>query len=108
MYAAMEKGEQAVARRLVKTALKMGYQVSVHDGGSKWSPKFTTFGAAWAWLGEMDEDQILLFDASDNRVGWIFLGWGNEPDGSELIADHTSNAAIHAVVDAALKRKSGE
>jgi len=108
MYKAMGKGEQAVARRLVKSALKMGYQISVHDGGSKWSPKFITFGAVWVWLGEMDEDQILLFDASDNLVGWIFLVWGNEPDGSELIADHTSNDAIAAVVDAALKRKSGE
>jgi hypothetical protein len=107
MYSKMEKGEQAVARRLVKTALKMGYRVSVHDG-VKWSPKFTTYGMAWSWLGEMDEDNIILFDANDNRVGWIFLVWGNEPDGSELIADHTSNNAIAAVVDAALKRKSGE
>lgn len=107
MYSKMEKGEQAVARRLVKSALKMGYRVSVHDG-EDWSPPSDEFFVIWDDLGEMDEDNIILFDANDTRVGWIMLVWGNEPDGSELISDHSSNDAIDAVVDAALKRKSGE
>ncbi len=107
MYAELNKGEQRVARRLVKAALAEGYSIAVHDG-EEWSPRSTTFYEIWDDIGETDEDQMLFFDATGTKVGWMLLVWGNDPDGEELIADHTANVAMGKLADAALKRKSGE
>ena len=100
MYEAMSKGEQKVARRLVKAAIKLGYIVSVFDG-EEWSPRFRTFDAAWAWMGNTGEDQIRFFDAAGNQVGWMFLAWDNDPDGQDLIADYTANVAMEKLYRAA-------
>lgn len=92
-------GERRVAERVVAHALASGCTLSVNDG-EEWTVKqsrsaIEVLGA----LGTTGEDTIRLRNgASGERLGSVYLVWGNAADGSELIADHTDNAGINALV----------
>jgi len=94
-------GERGVATRLVRAAINAGYTVSVYDGG-EWtvgtSRKEREVLAAMATTGE---DTLRFRDGTGERIGDAWLIWGNDLDGSELIADHTDNDAIAALVQQA-------
>lgn len=95
-------GEARRARKLVRDALARGYCVSVNDGEEttvKLSRDFATITEALCTTGEdtltmhrwIDQGEGMGFAASP--VGGFWLIYGNDADGSELIADHTDNAA---------------
>lgn len=107
MYSELSKGEQRAARHLIKAALELGYSISVNNG-DEWSPRFSAFHDVWDEIGETETDNLLFFNAEGNKVGWMLLVWGNDPDGSELITDHTSNTAMDNLINAARSRQSGE
>lgn len=94
-------GERGVATRLVRAAIHAGYTVSVYDGG-EWtvasSRKEREVLAAMATTGE---DTLRFRNSAGERVGDAWLIWGNDPDGEELIADHTDNDVMQALYDAA-------
>jgi hypothetical protein len=86
--------EARVARKLVREALRRGYTVSVNDsldGDGEWVVRRSTsirdICSALATTG----GDILRFRRTDRPESYIsfVLVWGNDPDGSELIADHT-------------------
>ena len=91
-------GEAKIARRLVDTALKAGYALSVCDG-EEWTVKRSTDRAViLAALGTTDQDKINLRDEHGQAHGTFLLVYGNARDGSELIADHTDNGACNDIV----------
>lgn len=91
-------GEAKVARTLIDVILGSGYLVSVFDG-EEWVVKFEEDkDTILAALASTEEDVIGVRTRQHGRVGHINLIWGNAEDGSELIADHTSNDAIDDVV----------
>lgn len=93
-------GERGTATRLVRAALKAGYTVSAYDE-EEWTVKRSDSEAAiLPALGGTDTT-TLHFRRDGEMVGLIVLIWGNDPDGSELIADHTDNDAMQALYDAA-------
>lgn len=85
-------GEARVARRLVRAALAAGYTISVNDG-EEWTVKRSTRERAILdALATTGGDLLRLrLPASAEAVGSFWLIYGNDPDGSELIADHTDN-----------------
>lgn len=85
-------GEARVARRLVRAALAAGYTISVNDG-EEWTVKRSTREREILdALASTGEDMLRLrLPASGEAVGSFWLVYGNDPDGSELIADHTDN-----------------
>ena len=85
-------GERRVARKLVAHIL--GHDkatISVNDG-EEWTVKRSRRAEEIASaLCTTGEDTIRWYDEAGDAVGSFLLVWGNEDDGSELIADHTDN-----------------
>lgn len=97
-------GERRTARKLVRAALAQGYVLSVFDGEG-WTVKRSADAAAiLAALATTDEDTLRIRRADGTSAGLIMLVWGNDPDGSELIADYTDNDDCNALYEAARGR----
>lgn len=102
-----QPGEAKMARALVRTALAKGYAVSVNDGEETTVTRSTDRDAILAALASTDADCLTIHRADFNNAsghhvaGSLYLVWGNEPDGSELIADHTDNPAMQWLYDTA-------
>lgn len=94
-------GERGVATRLVRAAINAGFTVSVYDG-EEFTVKFSKSEAViLPALASTESDVLVIRDGAGERVGDLCLIWGNDPDGEELIADHTDNDAMQALYDAA-------
>lgn len=99
-------GERKAARKLVRAARAAGYLVSVWEGEDwaiRQSDKETAILQA---LGSTGQDRLDFIQPAANaadtptRAGWALLIYGNDPDGSELVADCQDNEATRALVDA--------
>lgn len=100
MTTAMEhatEGERWYARKLVRNLLSRGLSVSVSDGDEWTVVRSRKEGEILEALATTDADEIVASDDAGTRKGWFFLVWGNDPEGTELIADYTSNQLCEAV-----------
>ena len=90
-------GERRVVTRLLAAAFSRGYTISVNDG-EEWTVKNSSSSdeitAALATTG----GDTLLIRSDEGIIGRIYLVWGNEADGSELIADYTDTLLIAQLV----------
>ena len=90
-------GERRAVTRLLAAVLRRGYTVSVNDG-DEWTVKNSSSSdeicAALATTGE----DILLIRSDEGILGRIYLVWGNDPDGEELIADFNDEPEINRLV----------
>ena len=102
MVKAMEyasDGERCYARKLVRNLLSRGLSVSVFDGGEWTVVRSRKEGEILEALATTDMDELIASDDAGARKGWFQLIWGNDPDGSELIADCTNNDLCTRVCD---------
>lgn len=91
-------GEQETARKLVAEILARGYTLSVHDGEEWTVQKSRDASAILGALATTDSDTLRLKTPEGlMTAGDILLIWGNARDGSELIADHTSNERMNDI-----------
>ena len=101
-------GEAKVARRLVRLCMERGFAISVHDG-EEWAVKRSQDRAAiLAELATTDMTTVKVWRPLEGEAatawapgGSFLLVWGNEPDGSELIADHTDNELCNELAELA-------
>ena len=94
MYKELPDHNKVELEAFVDVVLGAGYQLSVYDGMDVWSDATDDRTEAIDMLGEMDSDQVNVFD-NGNFVGWFWLVYGNEP--GVLIADHTDNDACEGI-----------
>lgn len=102
MYHGISKGEQQTASRLVDRILASHYEVSVFDEETWAISRSTDKAAILDAMGNTSEDILKLHDANgmnQGKGGTILLVWGNAPDGSELVADHSDNDKIRHIVE---------
>lgn len=100
MVKAMEyatAGERAVARKLVRNLISRGLSVSVFDGEEMTVKRSRKEGEVLEALATTEADQLIVRNDDWEKVGWFLLVWGNEEDGSCLIADHSDNQLCEAV-----------
>lgn len=100
MIKAMEHataGERWYARKLVRNLLSRGLSVSVNDGEEWTVVRSRKEGEILEALATTDTDQLIASDDAGERKGWFLLVWGNEEDGSCLIADHSDNQLCDTV-----------
>ena len=90
--------ERGVTNRLVSAALKRGYLISVYDGEDWVVRRSFTRHDILSALCTTEHDVLRLSHPDETAIGNIWLIWGNEPDGSELIADYTDNQIISDLV----------
>lgn len=100
-------GEARVVRKLVRAALAAGYAIGVNDG-EEWTVKrSTSTKVIFDALATTGEDVIRISAADPCKtVGWHSAGsfeliYGNDPDGSEVISDHSDNEVCEALYKAA-------
>lgn len=90
-------GERRMAKRLIKECLARGYTISLYNG-EEWTVKLashkTTILNAMASTGE---DTIRIRDDKGNNLGVFSLIYGNNPDGTELIADFSDNEICDSI-----------
>lgn len=93
--------EAAKAASIVDSALSRGWTVSLndsHDGSESWTVKRSTDRAAiLSAMNSTDGDFLLFRDAEGNRIGFVSLIYGNDPNGSELVADHSAEGPVAAM-----------
>lgn len=79
--------ERMIADRLVAHLLRRGYLLDVNDGEETVLHKADTFDAVWKAMFSSDEDYLTVRDATGERVGAIWLIWGN---GFDVISDYST------------------
>lgn len=100
--------ELKAAARLIRALLRAGASVSVCDG-EVWTVKRSRdFDEVFGAIATTGEDTIRGWFPEEENGGQasvsFWLIWGNAPDGSELIADHTvSERADRILSDAGLQ-----
>ena len=97
MYNKRPRGEIVAAARIVQIALDEGYSITVHDGEEIALRKSRDDKAILSAMGETDSDTLHLYEPSGVRIGAFALIYGNAPNGTELVADHTDNATMDAM-----------
>lgn len=90
-------GERAYARKLVRNILSRGWHIGVHDGEERTVHHSRKESEILDALATTEMDELLVTDASGKRVGWFMLIWGNDPDGSELVADCSANDLCESI-----------
>lgn len=93
-------GERATAQALIRAILTTGHTISVWDGGATTLRYAKSPQTILQSLCTTEEDVLRLHDASRRPVGFFRLIYGNDPDGSELIADHSDNALCESIAAA--------
>lgn len=81
--------ERRIASRLVRDAVRAGYQLSIDYGDGEMGP-FSTVEAIKGVMFQGDDDRVYYYK-NGTRVGWVWLVYGN--DGWDVISDYTTNLA---------------
>lgn len=102
------EGEARVAHRLVDELLDRGYSVAVHDGCEVALPRSRDSAEIVGALCTTGEDNLIVFDADNHRLGTFQLIYGNAHDGSELIADWVIAEAGHPLFEEIANAATGE
>jgi hypothetical protein len=93
-------GEQAHARALVRWLLNRNLSVQVKDEEETLLAPSTDEKAILAELAHSGENFLRAFNQAGDHVGTFYLIWGNDPDGSELVADCSANDLCDEACDA--------
>lgn len=80
--------EGRICSKLVKHALASGYVVSVHDGEEWAVSKSSKYTEIMADIFTTDENTVVFHDKDGNRIGSVFLVFGN--DGYDVMADQSA------------------
>lgn len=96
----MHSSELSEACRLCKVILKQGYSITVNDGEEDVVSRSKNMSDIRAALFSTDEDYLYVYgDDPKNHLGCIYLVYGNMPDGSEVVCDHSTTPAITRIMN---------
>lgn len=92
--------EKKILELIVDNALKLGYVISVYDGGETTVIKSEDRAKILDALMTTDEDVMRFYSADEKgefkRRGSVNLIYGN--DGYDVIADHSDNEAMEKIL----------
>ena len=80
--------EKRIYSRIVKDALSLGFNVSVHDGEEYALEHSTKYSDIMGAGFSTDADALVIYD-NDKRLGFVSLVYGN--CGWDVISDYTAN-----------------
>ena len=90
-------GERFYARKLVRNLLSRGISVQVKDEEETLLDASRKEDEILGQLCHSGENFLRAFDDNLQHLGTFYLVWGNDPEGEELIADHSDNALCEQV-----------
>jgi len=94
------KGEARAARKLVKALLARELSVSVNDGEEWTVHRSRNYREIVDALATTGIDYVRGYAPTGDSMGTFMLVYGNDEDGSELIADHTDNLVCNSAYKA--------
>jgi hypothetical protein len=80
--------ERAICSAFVRSCLKAGYTLSVHNGEEFVISNSKSYKAVMAELFSTDEEYIYVRNHAGERIGWVFCVYGN--DGYDVFSDYTT------------------
>jgi hypothetical protein len=89
--------EKTAAGKVIDRALAKGYLISVNDGEEWVVKKSVKRKEIMDALQSTDSDLLKIRKPDGEKVGVIYLVWGNSPE--EVVCDYSSNPEIEALVD---------
>jgi len=96
--------ELAVVEKVILAAIKAGYYLNINNGGDTNELEKPTqdVKALMDNVGLADEDVLIFYTRTlptkkGSKFGWVQFIYGNAEDGSEVIADYTTN--LDAIID---------
>lgn len=84
--------------RLCRIIINKGYSITVNDGEEDVTSKSKNMAEIRAALYSTDEEYLYVHDKEGKQVGCIYLVYGNMPDGSEVVCDHSTTSAITEIM----------
>lgn len=91
--------ELRIIKRLLTDALSMGYNVSHYDGEGYTLERSTDLNALMKQLHATDEENLIIRSRSGQKIGSVFLVYGN--DGHDVIADYTDTDPMAKILEGA-------
>jgi hypothetical protein len=92
----MTSEERFVVSQIVNRALDKGYLLTVDDGGDFPVLHSDDAEEVMAELGHCDEEWLHVENAAMQKIGTIFLVYGNDPD--EVVCNCTDKPEILEIV----------
>lgn len=92
----MDSEERFVVRQIVNRALDKGFLLTVFDGEEFPVLHSDDAEEVMAELGHCDEEWLYVENAARQKIGTIFLVYGNDPD--EVVCDCTDKPEILEIV----------
>ena len=92
-----DRGERVIVRKIVSDALEREWLASVFDGEEWTVRKSPNIDEIMESLGTTDEDQIVFRTIDGEKVGWMYLVYGNSPE--EVVCDYTANEEMQGLID---------
>lgn len=96
--------EIAVVKKVIKAAIKAGYYLNINNGGDTYELEKPTQNVNLLMenVHLADEDVLIVYirtlpEETGTRFGWVQFIYGNAKDGSEVIADYTTN--LDAIIE---------
>jgi hypothetical protein len=96
--------ETAVVREVILAAIKAGYYLNINNGGDTDELEKPTQDVKLLMdnVHLADEDVLIFYNRNlpaktGTRFGWVQFIYGNAEDGSEVIADYTTN--LDAIIE---------
>lgn len=94
----MTLGEELYVRKLVRNILSRGYMISVNDGEEWTLVDSRKEDMIMSSLATTEMDHLKVKDELDGkRVGIFTLVYGNDPEGEEVVCDHTDNRICNRI-----------
>lgn len=94
-------GERAAARRLVRAITIRSLAIQIRDGAERvLSHPSSDPALVMRHLGATTEEGLEIYQ-DGKKVGWFYLVWGNNDDGSEIVCDHAANEACDSIFNEA-------
>ena len=92
-------GESKHAAHLVDAILGLGHRISIQDGEAFTVKQSQDRQAILEALCTTGIDNLYVRNAEKQLLGIFALVWGNDEDGSELVADFTDNEFCNQIFD---------
>lgn len=92
--------ERGIAREVIRCLVDAGYSVTIDNSADHPVKRSTNKREIFDALCQTGQDYLVAYDMVGQRVGWVWLVYGNEP--CELIADYTLN--LEAVIAPAIDK----
>jgi hypothetical protein len=89
--------EKRAAGKIIDRALAKGYLISVNDGEEWVVKKSAKRKEIMGALQSTDSDTLMIRKPDGEKVGMIYMVWGNSPD--EIVCDCSDKPEIDALVD---------